>query len=85
MGFCKEICKKLWKKYNTWNIRRLVDQWDGFYEEDKVILRSTPLIKMSRNVSHKLYQLLRVPELKDVNIKYITSCNRNDDFLKSSK
>ena len=24
--FCKEFCKKLWKKKNTWNIRRLVDE-----------------------------------------------------------
>jgi hypothetical protein len=23
-NFCKEVCKKLWKKNNTWNIRRLV-------------------------------------------------------------
>ena len=25
-GFCKEFCKILWKKNNTWNIRRLVDR-----------------------------------------------------------
>ena len=25
-GFCKKICKILWKKNNTWNIRRLVDE-----------------------------------------------------------
>ena len=24
--FCKEFCKKLWKKNHTWNIRRLVDE-----------------------------------------------------------
>ena len=23
---CKEFCKKLWRKNNTWNIRRLVDE-----------------------------------------------------------
>ena len=26
--FCKEICKKLWKNNNTWNIRRLVGKND---------------------------------------------------------
>ena len=26
IDFCKEFCKKLWKKNNTWNIRRLVDE-----------------------------------------------------------
>ena len=25
-NFCKEFCKKLWKKNNTWNIRRLVNE-----------------------------------------------------------
>ena len=24
--FCKEFCKKLWQKNNTWNIRRLVEE-----------------------------------------------------------
>ena len=46
-----------------------------------MIPRSTPLIKMSRNVSHKLYQLLRVPKLKGVNIDQIHhQLYRNDDF-----
>ena len=24
--FCKEFCKKLWNKNNTWNIKHLVDK-----------------------------------------------------------
>ena len=48
--FCKEFCKELWKKNNTWNIRHLVDE-SFVPANQRIILKIVGFLVFSYHVS----------------------------------